>query len=312
GLNPRVAIMAQLTKSLQRAVLVAQPRCSLLGYTQCARKSTTGGGEKGEGKDDSAAAAAAAASSQRGQGWISKLLVGQQFNAEGAQKQSHSSLLSAGEYVYEFSTHNFRAGHESDYLKAFGGYVKASEKSLPSVELVGSWTVGYGRTQDQAIHLWRYKDGYKDVDNALRARKEDGALRAADAAAAQLCGRRKSILVKSFSYWGEPKAREASHVYDLRSYVLKPGSMIEWGNAWAKGITYRREANQDVGGFFAQVGQLYVVYHIWAYPSMSARNETRTNTWAKPGWDATVAYTVPLIEKMQSKILTPTEYSQLQ
>lgn len=29
--------------------------------------------------------------------------------------------------------------------------------------------------------------------------------------------------------------------------------MIEWGQAWAKGITYRREANQDVGGFFAQV-----------------------------------------------------------
>lgn len=67
--------------------------------------------------------------------------------------------------------------------------------------------------------------------------------------------------------------------------------MIEWANAWAKGITFRREHNQDVGGFFAQVGQLYVVYHIWAYPSMSARHETRTSTWAKPGWDATVAYT---------------------
>ncbi|VDL78680.1 unnamed protein product [Nippostrongylus brasiliensis] len=77
--------------------------------------------------------------------------------------------------------------------------------------------------------------------------------------------------------------------------------MIEWANAWAKGITFRRDANQDVGGFFAQVnvvplfvpvvGQLYIVYHIWAYPSMCARNDTRHATWAKPGWDATVAYT---------------------
>ena len=25
--------------------------------------------------------------------------------------------------------------------------------------------------------------------------------------------------------------------------------MIEWGNAWAKGITYRREFNQDVALF---------------------------------------------------------------
>lgn len=29
--------------------------------------------------------------------------------------------------------------------------------------------------------------------------------------------------------------------------------MIEWGNAWATGITYRREHNQDVGGFFTKV-----------------------------------------------------------
>lgn len=28
---------------------------------------------------------------------------------------------------------------------------------------------------------------------------------------------------------------------------------MEWANAWAKGITFRRDANQDVGGFFAQV-----------------------------------------------------------
>ncbi|KAK6018071.1 NIPSNAP family protein, partial [Ostertagia ostertagi] len=91
-----------------------------------------------------------------------------------------------------------------------------------------------------------------------------------------------------------------------------PGSMMEWATAWAKGISFRRDANQDVGGFFAQVGQLYIVYHIWAYPSMCARNETRQATWAKPGWDATVAYTVPLIKVMQSRILSPTKYSQLQ
>lgn len=67
--------------------------------------------------------------------------------------------------------------------------------------------------------------------------------------------------------------------------------MIEWGNAWARGITYRRDFNQDVGGFFAQVGQLYMVFHIWAYKSMQDRNKTRQHTWSKPGWDSTVALT---------------------
>lgn len=67
--------------------------------------------------------------------------------------------------------------------------------------------------------------------------------------------------------------------------------MIEWGNAWSKGITHRREYNQDVGGFFSQIGQLYMVFHIWAYKSMVDRNNKRQNTWSKPGWDNTVAYT---------------------
>ncbi|CAJ0942206.1 unnamed protein product, partial [Mesorhabditis belari] len=249
--------------------------------------------------------------STKPQGWISKLFVGQQYDPEGAQKQSHSSLLSASDYVYEITTHNFRPGSTEKYLDCFGEYKKNLEKTLPSVELVGSWNVAYGRTKDQAIHLWRYHKGYLDVDSSIDVLSRDSNLRATDNELAALCGRRKSVLVKSFSYWGEPKPRPERHVYDLRSYVLKPGSMIEWGNAWAKGITYRREHNQDVGGFFAQVGQLYVVYHIWAYPSMIGRNETRNSTWAKPGWDATVAYTVPLIEKMQSKILTATKYSQL-
>uniref|UniRef100_A0A7I4YBS7 NIPSNAP domain containing protein n=2 Tax=Haemonchus contortus TaxID=6289 RepID=A0A7I4YBS7_HAECO len=246
------------------------------------------------------------------QGWISKLLTGQQIDPSGWHKQSFSSLLSTSEYIYEFATHNFLPGQKAKYLDAFGNYKKQLNEKAPSIDLVGSWTVSYGKTTDQAVHLWRHTNGYKDVDSAIQLHSSDSAVCAADAEVAKLCDRRRNTIVKSFSYWREPEKRAPTHVYDLRTYVLTPGSMIEWANAWAKGITYRRDANQDVGGFFSQVGQLYIVYHIWAYPSMCARHETRHATWAKPGWDATVAYTVPLIKTMQSRILTPTKYSQLQ
>ncbi|CAI2348548.1 unnamed protein product [Caenorhabditis sp. 36 PRJEB53466] len=246
------------------------------------------------------------------QGWISKLLKGDQMDPSAWQKQSHSSLLSNSELMYEFMTHNYRPGEQDAYLDAFGKYKTELNAKRPSIELVGSWTVAFGRTRDQAIHLWRHNKGYEDVDSSISLHGKDSSIRAADKDVAKICGRRKNLIVKSFSYWREPEQRPPNHVYDLRSYVLQPGTMIDWASAWAKGIQYRREANQDVGGFFAQVGQLYVVYHIWAYPSMSDRNDTRHATWAKPGWDATVAYTVPLIKKMQSKILTPTKYSQLE
>ncbi|EYC07753.1 hypothetical protein Y032_0069g377 [Ancylostoma ceylanicum] len=216
---------------------------SIFSTTNVAWKSEDGKDESGEKPDQL----------PKQQGWISKLLTGQQMDPSGWQKQSHSSLLSTSEHIYEFATHNYRPGEKEKYLDAFGKYKQEVNNKLPSVALIGSWTVSYGRTRDQAIHLWRHTNGYKDVDSSIQMHSSAGAVSAADAEVAKLCGRRKNIIVKSFSYWREPEQRPPSHVYDLRSYVLTPGSMIEWATAWAKGITFRRDANQDVGGFFAQV-----------------------------------------------------------
>ncbi|VDM67907.1 unnamed protein product [Strongylus vulgaris] len=105
------------------------------------------------------------------QGWISKLLSGQPVDPTGWQKQSHSSLLSTSEHIYEFATHNYRPGEKDKYLEVFGKYKQElSDKAsflLPSIALIGSWTVSYGRTRDQAIHLYRHTNGYKDVDRSV-------------------------------------------------------------------------------------------------------------------------------------------------
>uniref|UniRef100_A0A1I8AY11 NIPSNAP domain-containing protein n=1 Tax=Meloidogyne hapla TaxID=6305 RepID=A0A1I8AY11_MELHA len=154
--------------------------------------------------------------------------------------------------------------------------------------LLGSWFVIFGN-QNQVVNLWRFEKGYTDLDSHIKSLLNNPALKAVELEYARLCGRRRTVITKPFSYWGEPKERTTPHIYDLRSYVLKPGTMIEWGNAWAKGITYRREFNQDVVN----------------------RNTTRQMTWNKPGWDSTVEYTVPLIKKMQSRILVPNELSKL-
>ncbi|KAE9553422.1 hypothetical protein FO519_003381 [Halicephalobus sp. NKZ332] len=244
------------------------------------------------------------------QGWISRFFSGTQYNPEGVDKQSHSSMLADSEVIFEIQTHDVRNGEREKYLQRLQNYAKEVNKATPGYELIGSWNVVFGNP-DQSIHLWRYDGGYSDVDRHIKALTSDSSVRAAEKDIASMCGRRRTVLVKAFSYWGEPKPRSPSNVYDLRSYVLKPGSMIEWGNAWAKGIAYRKEHNQNVAGFFAQVGQLYMVFHIWAYPDMGARQMTRQTTWLKPGWDTTVAYTVPLIKKMQSKILLPNEFSHL-
>lgn len=67
----------------------------------------------------------------------------------------------------------------------------------------------------------------------------------------------------AFSYWPQIIGREPKNIYEIRSYALKPGTMIEWGNNWAKAINYRQNNDEAFAGFFSQIGRLYNVHHIW-------------------------------------------------
>lgn len=67
----------------------------------------------------------------------------------------------------------------------------------------------------------------------------------------------------AFSYWPQIASRDPSHIYEMRSYRLKPGTMIEWGNNWARAINFRQTNNEAFAGFFSQIGRLYNVHHIW-------------------------------------------------
>ncbi len=84
----------------------------------------------------------------------------------------------------------------------------------------------------------------------------------------------------------QPKPRSADqtnpNIYEMRSYWLKPGTLIEWGNLWHKGVQYRPDAK--VLGVFSQIGDLYNVHHMWSYKNFQHRKQMRTNAWAKPGW----------------------------
>lgn len=52
--------------------------------------------------------------------------------------------------------------------------------------------------------------------------------------------------------------------------------------------------------------------NILGYKNLEVRTQTREAAWMSPGWDECVAYTVPLIKEMQSKILHPTPFSPTQ
>jgi len=222
-------------------------------------------------------------------------------------KESHSTMLSDKEVIYELQTHQVKPAFLDKYLQNYEKHVKVTT-DLQCGELAASWVVGVG-DQDQVIHLWKYTGGYTTVDKAIRTLNKDPDCQKLLKERLECLRLRQSQFMLPFSFWPQVESRKGNNIYEVRTYTLKPGTMIEWGNNWAKAINYRQHNEEAYGGFFSQIGRLYNVHHIWCYKDLQTRKETREAAWRKPGWDECVAYTVPLIREMDSRILLPNTFS---
>ncbi|KAA0716857.1 Protein NipSnap -like protein 1 [Triplophysa tibetana] len=243
------------------------------------------------------------------EGWLSSMFA----HKADARKDAHSNLLSKKETsnLYKIQFHNVKPEFREEYNKLSAEVQKElhQDEDYPS-EVVGSWNTWYGE-QDQAVHLWRYSGGYPALTECLHKLNNNTAYLAFRKDRSKMLLSHRNQLLLEFSFWNEPAPRTGPSIYELRSYRLHPGTMIEWGNNWARAIKYRQENNEAVGGFFTQIGELYVVHHLWAYKDLQSRQETRNTAWLQEGWDANVHYTVPLIQKMESRIMIPMEHSPL-
>lgn len=246
---------------------------------------------------------------ENNESWLSKLLV----RKIEPTKESHSRMLSDKEVIYELQTHNIKPSASDQYIKNYEELVNLihHRNKDTNCDLVASWNVHVGDL-DQSLHLWRYTGGFSSIDKSIKLLGEDKGFKQLINEQGKCLRSRHAQYLLTFSYWPQIEPRTGSNIYEIRSYSLKPGTMIEWGNNWARAINYRRNNNEAFAGFFSQVGRLYNVHHIWCYSGLQKRKETRESAWRSPGWDECVAYTVPLIREMQSRILHPNTFSPTQ
>ncbi|XP_020852328.1 protein NipSnap homolog 1 [Phascolarctos cinereus] len=308
------AVPPLLLLGFPRASAAAAARTWLRGWAASRRARSAACPSRGPGPGHPAGAAPGAGpraySKDSESSWFRSLFV----HKVDPRKDAHSTLLSKKETsnLYKIQFHNVKP-------ECLDAYNSLTEAVLPQLHLdpdypcalVGNWNTWYGE-QDQAVHLWRFSGGYPalmDCMNKLKVNKEYLEFR--KERSKMLLSRRNQLLLE-FSFWNEPEPREGPNIYELRTYKLKPGTMIEWGNNWARAIKYRQENQEAVGGFFSQIGELYVVHHLWAYKDLQSREETRNAAWRKRGWDENVYYTVPLVRNMESRIMIPLKISPLQ
>ncbi|KAG8936351.1 hypothetical protein FRC02_002944 [Tulasnella sp. 418] len=233
-----------------------------------------------------------------------------QAKAEGEiEIQQHSKLVGRGKYIHAFETHRIKPDATEEYKQLAEEYYDGLAKD-PSigVKLTGSWETTVG-AQDTYVHILEYENykGYdKDLEIISQSKHHEVYKKILP-----LLQTRNIQLNQEFAFWASSPPRTQGGIFELRTYQLMPGTLLEWESAWRRGIEARRRFASPVGAWFSQVGRLHQVHHMWQYESLAARKELRTKAWAVDGWADTVDKTSKLALQMDSSILVPLPHSPL-
>jgi len=100
-------------------------------------------------------------------------------------------------------------------------------------------------------------------------------------------------------------------IVEQRTYTLKAGTTGAY-------LKLYRERGYDVqtahlghpiGYYTSEIGELNQIIHMWAYDTYEERVKRRAALYADEKWLSVVGELLPLIVRMESRILVPTDFS---
>ncbi|EDU50260.1 NIPSNAP family protein [Pyrenophora tritici-repentis] len=223
-------------------------------------------------------------------------------------ERSFSQVLARGKYVHSIVFHTVKPDKVDEYTELVGNWY-SKMVSIPEnkVHLVGSWKTEVGDC-NTFVHIWEYQryEGYHESLHNIQSHPEFPAF---DAKLKTLISSKHTSLMQEFSFWPTTPPRQLGGIFELRSYTLHPGNLLEWETHWRRGLKARREVMEGVGAWFVQIGDLNTVHHLWQFANLEERRIRREQSWSVEGWGETVHKTVPLIQTMKSRILMPCSWS---
>ncbi|WVQ85111.1 hypothetical protein IAT38_007276 [Cryptococcus sp. DSM 104549] len=259
---------------------------------------------------------------QGGEGFFGSIFYGsKEAKAEGliagdASNRAHSEVVGRGKYVHQKITHAVIPSQRDEYVDTAEKYFRTlTERAaeLGGVKLTGSWESIVGDVGN-FTHILEYQ-GYKGLDETTHALRDNSDMKSLEKAILPHLQSRQHQIMSEFSFWPSAPPRDSGYpgggIFEMRSYQLQPGKLLDWEFAWRRGLEARRKFVEPVGAFFSQVGQLHEVHHLWQYPDMETRKRTRDQAWSVGSWSDTVQETVKLAQGMKSTIMIPCPWSPL-
>lgn len=193
-----------------------------------------------------------------------------------------------------------RPDRTQEYKEAIERYYGEMNKSDEfDCRLSGSWEVSVGEIDTfgerpsravpqtftltrSAVHIWEYK-GFPGFESVKRQVKESrvrlytlsacswwlrsfaqGHLETFNHEIMPLVFSRENQLCQEFAFWQTARPQEKGGIYELRSYQLQPGALLEWEHEWRVGLEARiSSGHHPIGAWFSQIGRLHEVHHMW-------------------------------------------------
>jgi hypothetical protein len=94
-------------------------------------------------------------------------------------------------------------------------------------------------------------------------------------------------------------------IYEVRTYTLKPGSVAQWEENFAKALPVRTKHSELGGLWHTEIGPLNQVVHIWPYEDLQQRTEIRAKAAQETGWPPAGG---DLLLNMESQIFIPAPF----
>jgi hypothetical protein len=208
--------------------------------------------------------------------------------------------------IYEVRTYDLYPRTQPETIKRFG---EAYEKRKQFSELAGFFYTDVGPL-NQIIHIWPYKD----LAERARIRKE--------AAASGVWPPDISKFIKNMSleiyepcpFSPELKPGKWGPCYEMRSYILTPGLVMENRKRWEKALPKRLEYSNLSVAMECDLGTGNKFVHIWPYKDPNQRYEVRSKTehdgvWPPKGPSPDAPVTV---FNQENKLMYPASFSPMQ
>jgi len=102
-----------------------------------------------------------------------------------------------------------------------------------------------------------------------------------------ICGMSSDTFVQ-FPFLPAIKPGQYGPIFEVRTYLLKPNGLGPTIEAWTKSAPARQKLSPILAAMYSVTGEVTRFMHIWPYPSLEARANTRktaieTGVWPPPG-----------------------------